>query len=97
MKCHETPWVASFAMPPVRLHSRHRHFSRGSFSHLLESGELKVTDVILRNAPLASLDMPVSARAATLIVLGGVGLPFAFGSISGRTYAQTVVCREGPR
>jgi hypothetical protein len=83
-------------MRPVRLYSRHHHFSRGSLSHLLESGELEVTDVILRNAPLASLDMPVSARAATLIVLGGVGLPFV-GSISGRTYAQTVVCREGPR
>jgi hypothetical protein len=41
--------------------------------------------------------MPVSARAATLIVLGGVGLLFALGSISGRTYAQTVVCRGGRR
>ena len=84
-------------MLPVRLYNRHHHFSRGSLSHLLESGGLKVTDVILRNAPLASLDMPVSARAATLIVLGGVGLLFALGSISGRAYAQTVVCRGGSR
>jgi len=97
MKCHETPLVANFAMLPVRLYSRRLHFSRGSFFHLLESGELKVTDVSLRNAPLASLDMPVFARASTLIVLGGVGLLFALGSIFGRTYAQTVVCRGGPR
>jgi 2-polyprenyl-3-methyl-5-hydroxy-6-metoxy-1,4-benzoquinol methylase len=85
------------ALPFDRLYSRHHlhHFGRASLSHLLESEELQVTDVILRNAPLASLDMPVSSRAAALILLGGVSLLFALGSISGRTYSQTVVCRRG--
>jgi hypothetical protein len=54
-------------------------------------------DVILCNAPLASLDIPVSSRAAALILLGGVSSLFALGSISGRTYSQTVVCRRGAR
>jgi 2-polyprenyl-3-methyl-5-hydroxy-6-metoxy-1,4-benzoquinol methylase len=84
------------ALPFDRLYSRHHlhHFSRGSLSHLLENDELQVTDVILRNAPLASLDIPVSSRAAALMLLGGVSLLFALGSIFGRTYSQTVICRR---
>lgn len=85
------------ALPFDRLYSRHHlhHFSRASLSLLLESEELQVADVILRNAPLASLDIPVSSRVAALILLGGVSSLFALGSISGRTYSQTVVCRRG--
>jgi 2-polyprenyl-3-methyl-5-hydroxy-6-metoxy-1,4-benzoquinol methylase len=87
------------ALPFDRLYSRHHlhHFSRASLSLLLESEELQVADVILCNAPLASLDIPVSSRVAALILLGGVSSLFALSSISGRTYSQTVVCRRGAR
>jgi hypothetical protein len=83
-------------LPFERLYSRHHlhHFSRASLSHLLRTEGLQLTGVILGNAPLASLDIPVSSRAAEVVLRAGVSLLFALGSIFGRTYAQTVVCRR---
>jgi hypothetical protein len=62
-------------------------------------GRFFVGDAVARagrlgNAPLSSLDIPISSRAANLILRGGVSSLFALGSLSGRTYAQTVVCRR---
>jgi SAM-dependent methyltransferase len=83
-------------LPFDRLYSRHHlhHFGRASLSQLLQSEGLSPTGVILGNAPLAALDIPVSSRAASLILRGAVSSLFALGSLSGRTYAQTVVCRR---
>ena len=88
--------VRSYSIRPDKRRHLH-HFSRASLSLLLESEKLQVADVILRNAPLASLDIPVSSGVAALILLGGVRSLFALGSIFGRTYSQTVVCRRGAR
>jgi SAM-dependent methyltransferase len=83
-------------LPFERLYSRHHlhHFSHASLSHLLQTEGLQPMGVILRNTPLASLDIPVSSRAADLILRGGVSLLFSLGSLSGRTYSQTVICRR---
>jgi 2-polyprenyl-3-methyl-5-hydroxy-6-metoxy-1,4-benzoquinol methylase len=84
------------ALPFERLYSRHHlhHFSRASLARLLQTEGLQLTGVILGNAPLASLDIPVSSRAAELILRGGVSLLFALGSLFGRTYSQTIICRR---
>ncbi len=84
------------ALPFERIYSRHHlhHFGRASLSNLLRTEGLRPTGVILGNAPLASLDIPVSSRAASLILRGAVSSLFALGSLSSRTYAQTVICRR---
>jgi hypothetical protein len=83
-------------LPFERIYSRHHlhHFGRASLSRLLQTEGLQPAGVILGNAPLSSLDFPVSSRAARLISRAGVSSLFALGSLSGRTYAQTVVCRR---
>jgi SAM-dependent methyltransferase len=83
-------------LPFERIYSRHHlhHFSRASLSQLLQTEGLQPAGVILGNAPLSSLDFPVSSRAARLISRAGVSSLFALGSLSGRTYAQTIVCRR---
>lgn len=85
-----------FALPFDRLYSRHHihHFSRLSLRRLLESEGLQLKAVILHNAPLAAIDIPVSSRPAAMLLRLGVGLLFVLGSLSRRTYLQTVVCRR---
>jgi hypothetical protein len=46
---------------------------------------------MLRNAPLASLDIPVASGAAALALRVGVSLLFALGFLFDRTYSQTVI------
>lgn len=79
-----------------RLYSRHHihHFTCASLARLLESEGLRPEATILHNAPLASIDIPASSAAAALVLRGGVGLLFALGSFSRRTYLQTIVCRR---
>jgi 2-polyprenyl-3-methyl-5-hydroxy-6-metoxy-1,4-benzoquinol methylase len=83
-------------LPFERLYSRHHlhHFNRESLSRLLASETLRREDEIFHNTPLASLDIPISPRAAALVLRAGVGLLFALGSLSRRTYLQTAVYRR---
>jgi 2-polyprenyl-3-methyl-5-hydroxy-6-metoxy-1,4-benzoquinol methylase len=84
------------ALPFERLYGRHHihHFTRISLSRLLKSEELEPERVILHNAPLASLDIPLSTPAAALMARAALCILFALGSISGRTYLQTAICRR---
>ena len=84
------------ALPFDRLYSPHHlhHFNRVSLSRLLERETLRLEDAILHNTPLASIDIPVSSPAAALVLRAGVGLLFALGSLSRRTYLQTLICRR---
>ena len=84
------------ALPFDRLYGRHHlhHFTRRSLSSLLESEGLRPEGVILHNTPLASIDIPVSTPNSAALLRVGVGLLFALGSLSRRTYLQTVICRR---
>lgn len=86
------------ALPFDRLYSGHhlQHFNHISLPRLLENEALWVEGVVFHNAPLASVDIPVASPAAALVLRAGVGLLFALGTMSRRTYLQTAICRMTP-
>jgi hypothetical protein len=77
-----------------RLYSRHHlhHFTPKSLRTLLESSGLAITDHIMRNAPLKAMDLPVRNPVADVLLRAGVWVIFTAGSITSKTYLQTVVC-----
>jgi SAM-dependent methyltransferase len=77
-----------------RLYSRHHlhHFTPISLRRLLESSGLKVSRHIMHNAPVKAMDLPVRNFAADGVLRTGVWAVFAAGSITSKTYLQTVVC-----
>jgi 2-polyprenyl-3-methyl-5-hydroxy-6-metoxy-1,4-benzoquinol methylase len=77
-----------------RLYSSHHlhHFTRASLRRAVEAGGLKVSRHIMHNAPLNAMDLPVRHPAADAVLRAGVGLVFAAGSLTSKTYQQTVIC-----
>jgi 2-polyprenyl-3-methyl-5-hydroxy-6-metoxy-1,4-benzoquinol methylase len=85
-----------FTLPFNRLYSCHHlhHFTRRSLIGLLEQKGLTIETVILHNAPLAAIDIPVSPMAIARLLRLAVGVLFIAGHLARRTYQQTVVCRK---
>lgn len=79
-----------------RLYSSHHvhHFTRRSLSRLLEQNGFSIKTVILHNAPLAAIDIPVSSRTIAGLLRMAVAAVFVAGTLLRRTYQQTVVCRR---
>ena len=77
-----------------RLYSRHHfhHFTRKSLCLALELGGLQVTKQITHNAPIKAMDLPVNNGAADAVLRIGVWAIFVSGSITTKTYQQTVIC-----
>jgi hypothetical protein len=46
----------------------------------------------MHNAPVKAMDMPVRNPAADAVLRAGVGAVFAAGSVTSKTYLQTVIC-----
>jgi 2-polyprenyl-3-methyl-5-hydroxy-6-metoxy-1,4-benzoquinol methylase len=86
----------SLGIPLVfnRLYSRHHlhHFTPKSLRTLLESCGLTISDHIMHNAPLKAMDLPVRNPVADAVLRAGVGVIFTAGSVTSKTYLQTVVC-----
>lgn len=85
-----------FAGPARRLYSAHhlQHFTGRSLRMALEKAGLQVIDICHHNAPLASIDVPASnAIARAVFTVGVIGL-FWLGTLTGRTYLQTMVARQ---
>jgi hypothetical protein len=86
----------SFGVPLAfnRLYSRHHlhHFTPTSLRRLLESSGLTVSKHIMHNAPVKAMDLPVRNAAADAVLRAGVWAVFAAGSITSKTYLQTIVC-----
>ena len=78
-----------------RLYSRHHlhHFTPKSLRTLLESCGLKVSNHIMYNAPIQAMDLPVRNAAADAVLRSGVWVVFAAGSLTRKTYLQTIVCK----
>jgi 2-polyprenyl-3-methyl-5-hydroxy-6-metoxy-1,4-benzoquinol methylase len=85
-----------FTLPFNRLYSRHHvhHFTRHSLTRLLERHGFSIEKVILHNAPLAAIDIPISSRVVGRVLRLAIAAIFAAGRLVGRTYLQTVVCRR---
>lgn len=77
-----------------RLYSRHHlhHFTPKSLRTLLEACGLTISDHIMHNAPLMAMDLPVRNSAADAVIRAGVWVIFTAGSVTSKTYLQTVVC-----
>jgi 2-polyprenyl-3-methyl-5-hydroxy-6-metoxy-1,4-benzoquinol methylase len=77
-----------------RLYSRHHlhHFTPTSLRRLLETSGLTVSRRIMHNAPVGAMDLPVRNPAADAVLRVGVWAVFAMGSITSKTYLQTLVC-----
>jgi 2-polyprenyl-3-methyl-5-hydroxy-6-metoxy-1,4-benzoquinol methylase len=77
-----------------RLYSRHHlhHFTPKSLRTLLESHGLTVSEHIMHNAPVKAMDLPVKNPIADAVLRAGVWAIFAAGSVTSKTYLQTVVC-----
>ncbi len=77
-----------------RLYSRHHlhHFTPTSLRRLLESSGLTVSKHLMHNAPVKAMDLPVRNAAADAVLRAGVWAVFAAGSITSKTYLQTIVC-----
>ena len=85
-----------FTLPFNRLYSCHHlhHFTRRSLTRLLELKGFLIETVILHDAPLAAIDIPVSSPGMAKILRLAVGALFVAGRLFRRTYQQTVVCRK---
>jgi SAM-dependent methyltransferase len=81
--------------PAVRLYDRHHlnHFSGTSLRRLMEVSGLNVQEVNNHNAPMAAIDFEADSGPAAAIMRAGVWGTFALGTLTGRTYLQTVVAR----
>jgi SAM-dependent methyltransferase len=75
-----------------RLYDRHHlnHFNATSLRTLLDRSGLEIVEVHRHNIPIAAVDMP---KESNLLRLGVWGT-FALGRLTGRTYEQTLVCRN---
>lgn len=87
---------AGVVSPYNRVYSRHHlhHFSRRSLASLAERCGLRIVAVHNRNMPMSAVDMGAVSPVKRMIFVGGVRLAFLAGTITGRTYAQTVVAER---
>ncbi len=77
-----------------RLYSRHHlnHFSVTSLRQLLHRHSISVIHTIHHNIPMAAVDLPPADRATRVLWHAGIRVAFAAGSLTRRTFLQTVVC-----
>lgn len=77
-----------------RLYSHHHihHFTRASLRQLLESCGMSVSQHVMHNAPVKSMDLPVRSQIADALLRVGVWAVFAASSIVSKTYLQTAFC-----
>lgn len=85
--------------PFNRLYSRHHlnHFNVASLRSLVEANGLTLIHQHRANMPLAAVDFGDVGPLKGFIYRLGVRLAFAAGTLTGATYAQTLVCRPGRR
>jgi len=81
--------------PFHRLYSRHHrhHFTPRSLRRLVEESGLKITSHITHNFPLAAVDFPSQGFLLDALQKIGVGTLFGAGSLVGKGFLQTLVCR----
>lgn len=85
----------NFNGPFDRLYSRHHrhHFTRRSLRLLVEQAEFEIMDHFTHNFPLAAVDFPSQGACLDLLQKAGVAGLFGAGSLLGKGFLQTLVCR----
>jgi SAM-dependent methyltransferase len=87
--------AVGFALPFNRLYSRHhlQHFTRRSLFRLFALHGCRVDQHWDHNAPIRAMDLPVSSKAADVILRGGLLVLWGAGRVLRRSYLQTVIGR----
>jgi len=82
--------------PALRLYSAHhlQHYSPASLRVTLEKAGLKIVSEYNHNAPLAAIDFSADSSLQRAIFTVGVAVLFFWGSITGKTYLQTIIARK---
>lgn len=82
--------------PYERLHATYHlhHFNTRSLVHLLTDEGLTVVEHHLHNCPLRSVDTPTRSPLVHRLLLIPVWAIFTLGRLTGRTYLQTIVCKN---
>jgi SAM-dependent methyltransferase len=85
-----------YKTPCERLYSKHHlnHFNVSSLKKLVETNRLSVIKIFLHNVPLSAVDLTASSHTAATILRAGVWSTFMIGSLIGRTYLQTIICKK---
>lgn len=85
-----------FAAPSDRLYSKHHvnHFNTKSLAHLVASHKLLPVKTLKHNAPLNAIDFTSSSPLMSVFLKIGVWNAFIIGSLIGKTYQQTIICKK---
>lgn len=85
-----------FAAPSDRLYSKHHlnHFNINSLAHLVASHKLLAVKTVKHNAPLNAIDFTSSSPLLSAFLRIGVWKAFMLGSLTGKTYQQTIICKK---
>ncbi len=79
-----------------RLYSKHHlnHFNVSSLNKLVENSGLKEVRTLYHNIPLSAVDIPPTSALTGYILKSGVWGTFLLGSLTNRTFLQTIICQK---
>jgi len=82
-----------FDLPYNRLYSSHhlQHFTRRSLSRLFARHGCGADQHWDHNAPIKSMDLPVSSKTADMVLRGGLWVLWGAGRVLQRSYLQTLI------
>jgi SAM-dependent methyltransferase len=85
-----------YRAPCERLYAKHHlnHFNVLSLRRLVEANGFSLVKMLLHNAPLAAIDFTASSTVGAAVLRAGVWGTFKLGSLTGRTYLQSIFCRK---
>lgn len=86
-----------FRRPLDQLYGRHHvnHFNKRSIRALMESSGIGVEQTLLHNIPMAAIDIAhQSSPVGRAVLTAGVWGTFVLGKLVGRTFLQTLICRN---
>lgn len=89
-------YALGYRSPCMRLYEKHHlnHFNLSSLRRLVETSGLRVVKTVLHNVPLAAAGVTASSSFTKALQLAGVWGTFILGSLTGRTYLQTIICEK---
>ena len=85
--------------PCDRLYSKHHlnHFNSSSLRRLIEVNDFEINKIMPHNAPIAAIDFMSYSKITTAFLRAGVMATFLLGSLTGRSYQQTIICQKKPK
>lgn len=94
--CSKILKKVGYSAPFERLYSKHHinHFNISSLKRLVVDSGFSLTKTFFYDPPLTSIDFFAESRIYTLIQKIGVKITFLLGQLTGRSFLQTVFCKN---